>query len=33
MQYTDALTRPALDLSWSWNDSADEIWKEVVIVP
>ncbi len=25
MQNTDALTRLALDLSWSWNHSADEI--------
>ena len=28
MQHTDALTRLALDLSWSWNHSADEIWKK-----
>jgi hypothetical protein len=27
MQNTEALTRLALDLSWSWNHSADEIWK------
>jgi hypothetical protein len=27
MQNADALTRLALDLSWSWNHSADEIWK------
>ena len=25
----DALTRLALDLSWSWNHSADEIWKRL----
>jgi hypothetical protein len=25
MQDTDALTRLARDLSWSWNHSADEI--------
>src|SRR5271157_5913247 len=24
----DALTRLALDLSWSWSHSADEIWKK-----
>jgi starch phosphorylase len=29
MQDTDALTRLALDLSWSWNHSADEIWKKL----
>ncbi len=29
MQNTDALTRLALDLSWSWNHSADEIWKKL----
>jgi hypothetical protein len=29
MQHTDALTRLALDLSWSWNHSADEIWKKL----
>jgi glycogen phosphorylase len=29
MQYTDALTRLALDLSWSWNHSADEIGKKL----
>jgi hypothetical protein len=27
MQDADALTPVALDLSWSWNHSADEIWK------
>jgi hypothetical protein len=27
MQNTDALTRLALDLGWSWNHSGDEIWK------
>ena len=26
---SDALARLALDLSWSWNHSADEIWKEL----
>jgi glycogen phosphorylase len=29
MQNADALTRLALDLSWSWNHSADEIWKKL----
>jgi hypothetical protein len=29
MQNTDALTRLALDLGWSWNHSADEIWKRL----
>ena len=29
MQNFDALTRLALDLSWSWNHSADEIWKKL----
>jgi len=29
MQYTDALTRLALDRSWSWNHSADEIGKKL----
>jgi starch phosphorylase len=28
-QASDALTRLALDLSWSWNHSADEIWKRL----
>jgi hypothetical protein len=28
MQNTEALTHLALDLSWSWNCSADEIWKK-----
>lgn len=28
-QTSDALTRLALDLSWSWNHSADEIWKRI----
>ena len=28
-QAWDALTRLALDLSWSWSHSADEIWKRV----
>ena len=28
-QAWDALTRLALDLSWSWNHSADEIWKRL----
>src|SRR5208337_5241008 len=26
---SDGLTRLALDLSWSWNHSADEIWKRL----
>ena len=25
----DALTRVALDLSWSWDHSADEVWKRL----
>jgi starch phosphorylase len=29
MQDTDALTQLALDLSWSWNHSRDEIWKRL----
>jgi hypothetical protein len=29
MQNTEALTRLALDLSWSWNHSADEIWQKL----
>jgi len=29
MQHTGALTRQPLDLSWSWNHSADAIWKEL----
>ncbi len=29
MQDSDALTRLALDLSWSWSHSADEIWKRL----
>ena len=29
MQNADALTRLALDLGWSWNHSADEIWKKL----
>ena len=29
MLNTDALTRPALDLSWSWNHSADDVWKKL----
>ena len=28
-QAWDALSRLALDLSWSWNHSADEIWKRL----
>ena len=28
-QAWDALTRLALDLSWSWDHSADEIWKRL----
>ena len=28
-QALDALTRLALDLSWSWDHSADEIWKRL----
>jgi starch phosphorylase len=26
---SDALIRLALDLSWSWNHSSDEIWKRL----
>jgi glycogen phosphorylase len=29
MDASDALTRLALDLSWSWNHSTDEIWKRL----
>jgi starch phosphorylase len=29
MQTTDAFTRLALDLGWSCNHSADEIWKRL----
>ncbi len=29
MQDTDALTPLALDVSWSWNHSRDEIWKRL----
>ena len=29
MQNTDTLTRLALDLGWSWNHSADQIWKKL----
>ena len=25
----DALNRLALDLSWSWDHSADEVWKRL----
>ena len=28
-QAWDALSRLALDLSWSWSHSADEIWKRL----
>jgi starch phosphorylase len=28
-QLSDAFTRLALDLSWSWNHSADEVWKRL----
>jgi starch phosphorylase len=28
-QAYDALTRLALDLSWSWSHAADEIWKRL----
>ena len=28
-QASDALTRLALDLNWSWNHSADEVWKRL----
>src|SRR5271165_34433 len=28
-QASDALTRLASDMSWSWNHSADEIWKRL----
>ena len=26
---TNELTKLALDLSWSWNHSADEVWKQL----
>jgi glycogen phosphorylase len=29
VQSSDALTQLALDLHWSWNHSADEIWKQL----
>ena len=29
LRSSDALTELALDLHWSWNHSADEIWKEL----
>ena len=29
MDITDELTKLALDLSWSWNHSADEVWKQL----
>ena len=29
MDASDALTRLALDLSWSWNHSTDEIWRRL----
>lgn len=29
MQHSEVLTRLALDLSWSWSHSADEIWKRL----
>src|SRR5215471_1278898 len=29
MNDSDALTQLALDLSWSWSHSADEIWKRL----
>jgi starch phosphorylase len=29
MDTSDALTRLALDLSWSWNHSTDEIWRRL----
>src|SRR5512139_2516547 len=29
MQDTNALTQLALDLSWSWNHSGDEIWRRL----
>jgi hypothetical protein len=29
MQTSDALTRLALDLGWSWNHSAGENWKKL----
>ena len=28
-QASDALSRLALDMSWSWNHSADEVWKRL----
>jgi starch phosphorylase len=28
-QASEALTRLALDMSWSWNHSADEVWKRL----
>jgi len=28
-QASDALTRLSLDLNWSWNHSADEVWKRL----
>jgi hypothetical protein len=31
MDASDALTRPTLDLSWSWNHSTDEIWRRLPI--
>ena len=29
MPHSDALTQLAMDLSWSWSHSADEIWKRL----
>jgi starch phosphorylase len=29
MDDSDALTRLALDLSWSWNHTTDEIWRRL----
>ena len=29
VQGPDALTRLALDLRWSWNHSADDVWKRL----
>ena len=28
-QASDALTQLALDLHWTWNHSADEVWKRL----
>ena len=31
MDASDALTRHALDLSWMWNHSTDQIWRRLPI--